>query len=58
MGKHIEMQELEKLMNSYGFKTITEMWDYISSLEKSKKEYEHLKAQIISVKKTINFLCK
>lgn len=58
MGKHIEFQELDELMSSYGFKTITEIWRYIDYLEREQKHYENLKYQITSLQNTIKFLCK
>lgn len=50
MGKHIEFQELDELMSSYSFKTITELWAYINYLESEQKKYERLKDKIESNK--------
>ena len=58
MGKHIDFKELDQLMSSYGFKSITELWSYINYLEREQKYYESLKYQITTLTNTVNHLCQ
>ena len=46
MGKHIEMHDLEALMDEFEFETIEQLRSYIYYLNGVKEDYEYLKGEV------------
>lgn len=56
MGKHIEMHDLEALMDEFEFETIEQLISYIYYLQGVKEDYEILKRKIRTIYNELDFL--
>lgn len=56
MGKHIEMHDLEALMDEFEFETIEQLRGYIYYLQGVKEDYNYLKNKVRTLCKSLDEL--